>query len=83
MSYDATMAALLQLVSVRSMRGRIQGLYGLTFGFNHLGGFLVGAIAVVATPPIALAVGSAAMVAFVVGLVRADGSLSSNQARGD
>jgi len=83
MSYDATMAALLQLVSVPGMRGRIQGLYGLTFGFNHLGGFLVGAVAVVATPPIALAAGSVAMVAFVVGLVRVDRSLAQDQSRGE
>jgi MFS family permease len=83
MSYDATMAALLQLFSAPSMRGRIQGLYGLTFGFNHLGGFLVGAVAVITTPPIALALGSTAIVAFVAGLVRVDRSLAEDQIPGN
>ena len=36
-SYDAAMGALLQLLSIDRMRGRVLGLYSLTFGFTPLG----------------------------------------------
>ena len=80
MSYDATMAALLQLFSLESMRGRIQGLYGLTYGFNHLGGLLIGAVAVAATAPIALGLGGVAIALYVAGLAKVDVSLRDDPA---
>ena len=64
-AYDSTMGALLQLLASEEMRGRVMGLYGLTWGFTSLGGFTAAAIASVAGAPIALAVGAVLMVMYV------------------
>jgi MFS family permease len=37
-AYDPTMSASLQTLTADAMRGRIMGLYGLTFGFTPVGG---------------------------------------------
>lgn len=66
MSYDATMGALLQLLSTDEVRGRILGLYGLTFGFTPLGGFIAGAIASVFTAPLAVGLGGVAIITYVL-----------------
>jgi len=55
-AYDVTMGSLLQLLSSDAMRGRVLGLYSLTFGFTPLGGFIAGAIAAAMNPPFALGV---------------------------
>ena len=55
-AYDVTMGSLLQLLSSDAMRGRVLGLYSLTFGFTPLGGFIAGAIAAAVNPPFALGV---------------------------
>lgn len=65
MAYDVTMATMLQLISVDAMRGRVMGIYGLTFGFTPVGGFLVGAIAAAASTPIAVALGGAIVAVYV------------------
>lgn len=57
MTVDATMVTLLQLVASDSMRGRIMGLYALTFGFTPVGGFLAGAIASIVGAPFAVGLG--------------------------
>ena len=57
MTFDATIATLLQLLSSDVMRGRIMGLYALTFGFTPLGGFLAGAIAGILGAPLAVGLG--------------------------
>ena len=64
-SYDATMGALLQLLSIDRMRGRILGLYSLTFGFTPLGGFVSGIIATLTTAGIAVSTGGAVIMAAV------------------
>jgi MFS family permease len=56
MAYDATMASSLQISVSSEMRGRIMGLYGLTFGFTPVGGFISGLVA------------SALSVSFAIGL---------------
>ena len=73
--YDVTMAALLQLVSADEMRRRIVGVYGLTFGFNPVGGFIIGAIATAVTAPFALGLGGVIILIYVGGLSRLLGSL--------
>ena len=49
MAYDVTMATMLQLLSDDSMRGRVLGIYGLTFGFTPVGGLLAGSIAAISS----------------------------------
>ena len=56
-AYDTTMGAMLQLISVDDMRGRVLGLYGLTFGFTPVGGFLSGIIATIISAPFAIGMG--------------------------
>ena len=55
--YDASINALLQLLSDDKLRGRVLGLYGLTWGFTPVGGLIAGAIASVASAPFAVGVG--------------------------
>ncbi|MSQ22192.1 MAG: MFS transporter [Dehalococcoidia bacterium] len=67
MAYDATMGTALQLLSSDAVRGRVLGMYGLTFGFTPLGGLLSGAIATMASAPVGIGLGGIAIVAFVLG----------------
>ena len=57
MAYDVTMGTMLQLHCDDDMRGRVLGIYGLTFGFTPVGGFLAGAVATAVNPPFAVAMG--------------------------
>jgi len=57
MAYDVTMGTMLQLESQSEMRGRVMGVYGLTFGFTPVGGFFLGTIAAILSAPIAVAGG--------------------------
>ena len=70
MSYDAIMGALLQLLSTDGIRGRVLGLYGLTFGFTPLGGFIAGTIASLFTAPLAVGLGGVAILTYVVSVQR-------------
>jgi MFS family permease len=70
MAYDTTMGALLQLLVPDAMRGRVMGLYVLTFGFTPLGGFLAGAIASLLGAPVAIGLGGGIVMAYVLGHVR-------------
>ena len=65
MAYDATMATILQLLSSDEMRGRVLGIYGLTFGFTPLGGFISGSIATIISAPFAIGMGGIIIVAYV------------------
>jgi MFS family permease len=70
MAYDATMGTLLQLLSTDAVRGRMMGLYGLTFGFTPVGGFLAGAIGTLISVPFAVGLGGAIILAYVAGTAR-------------
>ena len=70
MAYDTTMGALLQLLVPDAVRGRVMGLYVLTFGFTPLGGFFAGAVASFVGAPIAVGLGGGVVVGYVVGRVR-------------
>ena len=65
MAYDVTMGTMLQLHCDDDMRGRVLGIYGLTFGFTPLGGFLAGAVATVLNPPFAVAMGGVFITLFI------------------
>ncbi len=75
MAYDVTMATLLQLLSPDEVRGRVMGLYGLTFGFTPLGGFLAGAIATAISAPFAIGMGGVVIMAYVLGISRPVGRI--------
>ena len=52
--YDTSMWTVTQMTASAEMRGRVMGLYMATFGLSQVGGFIVGAIASIATLPLAL-----------------------------
>ena len=70
MAYDVTMGTTLQLLSSDGVRGRVLGLYGLTYGFMPLGGLVAGAIASAASAPIALGIYGALIVTNVLRISR-------------
>ncbi len=82
--YDASMATLLQLLSADALRGRILGLYGMTWGFTPAGGFIAGMVATIVSAPFAIGLGGTIIVGYATGvLTRTDRSkaaaLSSTQ----
>ncbi len=70
MAYDTTMGALLQLLVPDEVRGRVMGLYVLTFGFTPLGGSVAGAVASLVGAPIAVGLGGGVVIGYVLGRVR-------------
>ena len=67
--YDASLNTLLQLTSDENMRGRVLGLYGMTWGFTPAGGFLVGAVASAAGAPIAVGMGGVVIVSYTAAVI--------------
>ncbi|MQF97957.1 MAG: MFS transporter [SAR202 cluster bacterium] len=70
MAYDVTMGTLIQLSSKEEMRGRVLGVYGLTFGFTPVGGFFMGWISSLFSAPIAIATGGIIVMAYMVRVTR-------------
>jgi MFS family permease len=70
MAYDVTMGTMLQLISLDDMRGRVMGVYGLTFGFTPVGGFFAGSVAAVLSAPIAVAAGGIMIMLYVASMFR-------------
>ena len=67
--YDASLNTLLQLTSDENMRGRVLGLYGMTWGFTPAGGFAIGAIASIATAPLAVGMGGVVIVTYAATVI--------------
>ena len=70
MAYDVTMGTMLQLISHDKMRGRVMGVYGLTFGFSPVGGFFAGSVAAILSAPIAVAAGGLIITLYVASMFR-------------
>ena len=70
MAYDVTMATMLQLLSGDNMRGRVLGVYGLTFGFTPVGGLLAGSVAAIFSASLAVAIGGAIITVYVASLAK-------------
>ena len=79
MAYDVTMGTLLQLLSPDAVRGRVMGLYGLTFGLTPLGGFLAGAIAAAISAPFAIGMGGVIIVGYILRLLGPIGRIQATQ----
>jgi MFS family permease len=70
MAYDVIMGTMLQLISRNDMRGRVMGVYGLTFGFTPVGGFFTGSVAAILSAPIAVAAGGVIIALYVASMFR-------------
>ena len=69
-AYDVTMKALFLLVSSDDIRGRVQSIYTLTFGFMSLGGFIAGVVATTVGAPFAISLSGGVILAFAFRYVR-------------
>jgi MFS family permease len=54
MGFEATISAVVLLLTSEQMQGRVQGIYALLFGFTWLGGVVLGSLASIAGAPIAI-----------------------------
>ena len=70
MAYDVSIGTVFQLLAPDAVRGRVLGLYGLTFGFTPVGGFLAGAIAFPVSAPFALSIFGVLIVANILRISR-------------
>jgi MFS family permease len=61
MGFEATLAAVILLLTSDHMRGRVQGFYTLTYGFSWLGGVILGSIASISGAPLAIGLGGIAV----------------------
>lgn len=68
-TYDISINTLLQTLSRDNMRGRVLGLYGMTWGFTPAGGFVAGAVANIAGVPFAIGLGGVIILAYTLGVI--------------
>jgi MFS family permease len=68
--YDVTMKTMFLLVASDQVRGRVQSIYTLTYGFMSLGGFLTGSIATSVSAPIAISISGGIILAFILRYLR-------------
>lgn len=71
MAYDVTLVTVLHLLVTDDVRGRVMGLYGLTFGFTPIGGLIAGAVASAASAPFAIGLGGVVVATHVLTTLRA------------
>ena len=68
-TYDTAINTLFQTLSSDSMRGRVLGIYGMTWGFTPLGGFAIGAIASIIGASFAVGFGAVIILAYTLGVI--------------
>ena len=73
-TYEASINTLLQLLSEDKMRGRVLGLYGITWGFNPTGGLLLGLVASITSAPFAIGLGGVVIFIYTGGVISRVGS---------
>jgi MFS family permease len=79
-SYDAAINTLLQTISIDEMRGRVLGLYGMTWGFTPAGGFAAGSIANITGAPVAIGLGATIILTYTLAVIaRMNGSQTRAQ----
>lgn len=81
MAYDVTLVTVLHLLVTDDVRGRVMGIYGLTFGFTPIGGLLGGAVASIAGAPVAVGFGGVTVAVYVLASRRALVSTPSRPTR--
>jgi MFS family permease len=65
-AYDVTIKTLFLLIVSDELRGRVQSIYTLTYGFMSVGGLLAGGVATAVGAPFAITVSGAIILAFVM-----------------
>ena len=79
-SYDAAINTLLQTISSEDMRGRVLGLYGMTWGFTPAGGFAAGSVANITGAPVAIGLGATIILTYTLAVIaRMNGSKTHGQ----
>ena len=87
---NTALQASMQILVPDEIRGRVMGLYGMTYNIRPLGGMQAGALAGLITAPFAIAIGGLAVAVFAVGaaltnrnLRRLTGLVRESEARFD
>jgi hypothetical protein len=75
MAFEATLLAMVQLLTSSDMQGRVQGIYSLVFGFTWLGGLVMGSIATLSSASIAIGLGGLAILLVTLFLHRHLGTI--------
>ena len=73
---NTALQASMQMLVPDHIRGRVMGIYGMTYNIRPLGGMQAGALAGLITAPFAIAVGGLAVTIFAIG-----SALSSRKVR--
>ena len=66
--YMITIMSTLQLMVPDHLRGRVMGIYGMTWSLLPVGAMQAGAIAEYTSAPVAVAVGGAAVIVYAVAM---------------
>jgi MFS family permease len=66
--YMVSIQTTLQMRVPDDLRGRVMGVYGMTYNIGPLGGMQAGAVASFTSAPVAVALGGIAIIAFAVGV---------------
>jgi len=64
-TYDVMMKTMFLLIASDQMRGRVQSIYTLTYGFNSLGGLIAGGVAAVVGASFAISASGAIILVFL------------------
>jgi MFS family permease len=80
MAYDTSMKTMFLLVTSDEVRGRVNSIYTLTYGFLSLGGFIAGGVATAVSAPIAIGISGLIILTFNLFNLR---PLKQLQAAGD
>ena len=64
---NTVLQASMQILVPKHIRGRVMGLYGMTYNIRSLGGMQAGALAGLVTAPFAIAIGGLAVAVFAAG----------------
>jgi MFS family permease len=79
MIYMITVQTTLQLRVPDELRGRVMGVYGMTYSVGPLGALQAGFIADQVSPPAALVIGGCAIIAFALGIAYSNRSVRTLQ----
>jgi hypothetical protein len=64
MAYDTSMKTMFLLVTSDEVRGRVNSIYTLTYGFLSLGGLIAGSVATAVGAPVAIGISGFIILAF-------------------
>ena len=71
-TYMITVMSMLQALVPNELRGRVMGIYGMTWSLLPLGGMQAGAVAEYTSAPFAIGLGGTVVILFALGMMLAN-----------